>query len=54
MGHNEVVIRLEFDEISFEDSEDAVKEAVYEYLTELIENDDLDYEVRLRRKQCLT
>ena len=45
MGHSEVVIRLEFDEIDFEGGEDALKESVYQYLTELIEDDNLAYEV---------
>lgn len=50
MEHSEVVIRLEFDEIDFEGSEEALKESVYEYLTELIENDDLSYEVEAVEK----
>ncbi len=45
MGQSEVVIRLEFDDFDFDGSEDALKESVYQYLTELIEDDNLAYEV---------
>lgn len=45
MGQSEVVIRLEFDEFDFDGSEDALRESVYQYLTELMEDDSLAYEV---------
>jgi len=45
MGQSEVVIRLAFDDDDFEGSEDALRESVYQYLTELMEDDRLCYSV---------
>lgn len=45
MGQSEVVIRLAFDDDDFDGSEDALRESVYQYLTELMEDDSLAYEV---------
>ena len=46
MNTKEVVIRLEFDTDKAYDNKNAsLRECVYEYLTQLIEDDSLDYEV---------
>ena len=46
MNTKEVVIRLEFDyDKAYDNKNSALRECVYEYLTQLIEDDSLDYEV---------
>ena len=41
---SKILIELEFDRFDFE-SEEQIKKAVYDYLTELINDDSLDYQI---------
>lgn len=45
MSQSEVVIRLEFDDDDFNGDPNALRESVYQYLTDLMEDDRLCYSV---------
>jgi hypothetical protein len=45
MGQSEVVIRLQYDDDDFDGNADALRESVYQYLTDLMEDDRLCYSV---------